>query len=61
MIVDFNEAKKRRERHQLMKARYGSMMLAEMSFADEVADREEHDPSYKKLNPNRTPHNEQDA
>jgi hypothetical protein len=62
-ILDFTEAKKRREHHQLMKARYGAVLLAE-SLAEEAADREvrKHDPkrlahieSYKKSNPNWTP------
>jgi hypothetical protein len=43
-IVDLREEKKRREHQQQMRAKYGSMMLAEMSFADEAeavaADRE---------------------
>jgi hypothetical protein len=65
-ILDFKEAEKRREHHQLMKARYGAMLLAEMSLADEAADREarKHDAkrlahieSYKKSNPNWTPEN----
>jgi hypothetical protein len=37
-IVDLKEEKKRREHHQLMKARYGAMLLAELSLADEVAE-----------------------
>jgi hypothetical protein len=43
-IVDLREEKKRWEHQQQMRAKYGSMMLAEMSFADEAeavaADRE---------------------
>jgi len=43
-IVNLKEEKKRREHHQLMKARYAAMLLAELSFADEadalVTDRE---------------------
>jgi hypothetical protein len=37
-ILNFQEAKKQLEHDRLMKARYGAMMLAELSFADEVAE-----------------------
>jgi hypothetical protein len=45
-ILNFQEEKKRREYEQLMKARYGAMLLAEISFADEAegAPRQPNDP-----------------